>query len=264
AVAFLHYGLDRHSQRPTQRNWTKVIHRDNPDSIFGPQKNIIGINAKGDEPCGREYDRMNHGDEKGRLWTRQTIDQLIVGRMYGNDWCWTTIAIHLTWEHQDLSTLIEEELALIFSFMSRFKRYKHWLSKTYVDEDVQRILNRIYAVLQDERRDHDSTEISDWRRQRPVFGIISISTLQISSFVPQTDLAPTHLSSQPTLVSPVSAQPPPRVEHLPGNHLRCLKLLSPRIAGRSAKSWNGRSRKSPVDRAKYAGGAMGEEECKAA
>ncbi|MCJ1428600.1 Serine/threonine-protein kinase Nek2 [Sticta canariensis] len=28
AVAFLHYGYDRHSQRPTQRDWKKVIHRD--------------------------------------------------------------------------------------------------------------------------------------------------------------------------------------------------------------------------------------------
>lgn len=28
AVAFLHYGYDRHSLRPTQREWNKVIHRD--------------------------------------------------------------------------------------------------------------------------------------------------------------------------------------------------------------------------------------------
>lgn len=28
AVAFLHYGYDRHSHRPTQRDWKKVIHRD--------------------------------------------------------------------------------------------------------------------------------------------------------------------------------------------------------------------------------------------
>ncbi|MCJ1461468.1 hypothetical protein MMC07_000065 [Pseudocyphellaria aurata] len=148
-----------------------VDNKDNPDSILGPQESIRGINAKGDEPCDRENDLIKHGDKKGRLWTRQAIDQLIVGHMYGNNWCWTTIAIYLTWEHQDLSTLIEEELAPLFSFVKRFKRYRHWHSKTYVDEDVQRVLNGIYAVLLDERWHHDSDGISDWRRQRPVLGL---------------------------------------------------------------------------------------------
>lgn len=35
AVAFLHYGYDRHSPRSTHRNWTKIIHRDiKPANIF--------------------------------------------------------------------------------------------------------------------------------------------------------------------------------------------------------------------------------------
>ncbi|MCJ1462308.1 G2-specific serine/threonine protein kinase [Pseudocyphellaria aurata] len=35
AVAFLHYGLDRLSERPTPLNWVKVIHRDiKPDNIL--------------------------------------------------------------------------------------------------------------------------------------------------------------------------------------------------------------------------------------
>ncbi|MCJ1463925.1 hypothetical protein MMC07_002534 [Pseudocyphellaria aurata] len=67
------FGDPAEIQTPIISNQDNLVvgNEDNPDSIFSPQKNIIGINAEGDEPCGREYDLINHGDEKGRLWTRQ-------------------------------------------------------------------------------------------------------------------------------------------------------------------------------------------------
>lgn len=44
AVAFLHYGYDRNSQRSTQRDWIKVIHRDiKPANIF--LRTSVSLNA---------------------------------------------------------------------------------------------------------------------------------------------------------------------------------------------------------------------------
>lgn len=155
-----------------------------PDLIFRAQRNIVESNAESDDSygsytisdheefsCGLEYNLINQGDHKRRLWNRQAIDQLIVGRIHGDRWCWTTIATYLSWEHQDLSTVVEQELAYLFYHVQTFERYEHWRSKSGADEDVQRVINKIYAILQDERCKHASGSISHWRIQRPVLGL---------------------------------------------------------------------------------------------
>lgn len=88
-------------------------------------------------------------DQKGRYWTRDAVDQLIVGRIHGG-YTWTPIVLYLSRLHRKhLSSVTADEVEAFFDNIVSMSMHllEVWMAKTSDDEDVREILKEIRGEL---------------------------------------------------------------------------------------------------------------------